>query len=128
MIEIDVETLYYYTNKLKIWTEIEKSIIKNIDTNTIYQYRRYYTRENKNNVCPTLISNMCSGRHNVPLIKDNKGIRKLTPRGCFNFEGFPKTYKLTEEISNSGLYKLAENDVSYPIIKKIAKQIIIIFR
>lgn len=124
MIEKNIDDVFYYSDKLKIWNEIEKNITKNIDTNTIYQYRRFYTRENKNNLCPTLTANMGGGGHNVPLIKDDKGIRKLTPRECFNFQGFPKSYKLTDNISNSGLYKLAGNAVSYPVVKKIAKQII----
>lgn len=126
MINDDVDESYYYTDKLKIWNDIEKTktITKNVDTNTIYQYRRFYTRENKNNVCPTLTANMGAGGHNVPLIKDKKGIRKLTPAECFNFQGFPKKYKLPNDISNSGLYKLAGNAVSYPVIKKIADEII----
>ena len=45
--------------------------------NTIYQYRRYYIRENKSDLCPTLTANMGTGGHNVPLILDDKGIRKL---------------------------------------------------
>ena len=45
------------------------------------------------NCCPTLTANRCGG-HNVPLLKDDKGIRKLTPRECFNFKGFPLDYKL----------------------------------
>ena len=124
MIEDEVDDSYYYTNKLKIWNEIERNIVKNVNTNTIYQYRRFYTRENKNKLCPTLTANMGSGGHNVPLIKDDKGIRKLTPRECFNFQGFPNNYILPDEISNSGLYKLAGNAVSYPVVKKIAKNII----
>ncbi len=126
MIENNIDEIFYYSDKLKIWKEIEKNITKKIDTNTIYQYRRFYTRENKNNLCPTLTANMGGGGHNVPLINDDKGIRKLTPRECFNFQGFPKSYKLTEDISNTGLYKLAGNAVSYPVVKKIAKQIITI--
>lgn len=126
MIEDEIDEKYYYTDKLKIWNELEKSIIKKVDTNTIYQYRRFYTRENKNNVCPTLTANMGEGGHNVPLIKDDVGIRKLTPRECFNFQGFPQKYILPNDISNSGLYKLAGNAVSYPVIKKIAKEIIYI--
>lgn len=43
----------------------------------------------KKNQCPTLTANMGSGGHNVPLILDEKGIRKLTPRKCFNLQGFP---------------------------------------
>ena len=124
MIEDEVDEIYYYTDKLKIWGEIKKSVVKNVNTNTIYQYRRFYTRENKNKLCPTLTANMGGGGHNVPIIKDNNGIRKLTPRECFNFQGFPQKYKLPNDISNSGLYKLAGNAVTYPVIKKIADEII----
>ena len=38
---------------------------------------RVYVRENKSGVCPTLTANMGTGGHNVPLIKDDYGIRKL---------------------------------------------------
>jgi len=124
MIEKNVDKKYYYTNKLKIWDTIEKNITKDVNTNTVYQYRRYYVRENKNNLCPTLTANMGGGGHNVPLIKDDKGIRKLTPRECFNFQGFPQTYKLSSKISDSGLYKLAGNAVSYLVVEKIANSII----
>ena len=70
---------------------------------------------------------MGAGGHNVPLIKDNKGIRKLTPRECFNFQGFPATYKLSTKISDSGLYKLAGNAVSYPVVVKIANNVMFLF-
>lgn len=121
-LENDVPKKYYYTEKLKVYDEVKKSIVKHIDTNTIYQYRRYYVRENKSNCCPTLTANMGSGGHNVPLIKDDNGIRKLTPRECFNLQGFPNDYKLPD-ISDSKLYSLAGNAVSIPIIELIIKKI-----
>ena len=65
---------------------------------------------------------MGGGGHNVPLLKDEKGIRKLTPRECFNLQGFPYTYELPE-ISDSALYKLAGNAVSVPVIDLIAQKI-----
>ena len=91
--------------------------------NVIYQYRRYYVRENKSNCCPTLTANMGGGGHNVPLLKDDKGIRKLTPRECFNLQGFPKDY-LLPNISDSELYKLAGNAVSIPVIELIINKLI----
>jgi DNA (cytosine-5)-methyltransferase 1 len=114
---------YYYNEELKIYNELKNNVKQNIKDNVIYQYRRYYVRENKNNVCPTLTANMGSGGHNVPIILDNKGIRKLTPRECFNLQGFPKDYKLPK-ISNSKLYSLAGNAVSIPIISLIANQLV----
>jgi DNA (cytosine-5)-methyltransferase 1 len=88
----------------------------------IYQYRRVYVRENKSSECPTLTANMGGGGHNVPIIRDAIGIRKLTPRECFNFQGFPATYKLPK-ISDSHLYKLAGNAVSVPVVKLIANRL-----
>jgi len=126
-LEKDINEKYYYKEKIKIYEKLKTGITKHINTNTIYQYRRYYVRENKNNVCPTLTANMGTGGHNVPIILDDKGIRKLTPRECFNLQGFPKTYKLPK-ISDCEIYKLAGNAVSYPIIKNIASVIVNILR
>ena len=113
---------YYYKDNLKVYEEVKKEITKNIKENVIYQYRRYFVRENKSNVCPTLTANMGSGGHNVPLLLDDKGIRKLTPRECFNLQGFPLDYKLPL-LSDSGLYKLAGNAVSVPVVKLIAEKL-----
>lgn len=120
---ININEKYYYTDKLKVYDEIKKNIVKHVNTDTIYQYRRYYVRENKNKCCPTLTANMGSGGHNVPLIKDDNGIRKLTPRECFNFQGFPENYQLPDNLSDSKLYKLAGNAVSVPVIEKIILKI-----
>ena len=64
---------------------------------------------------------MGTGGHNVPLIKDDNGIRKLTPLECFRIQGFPKGYILPD-ISDSALYKQAGNSVSVPVVKAVAKQ------
>ena len=66
---------------------------------------------------------MGSGGHNVPIILDNIGIRKLTPRECFNFQGFPQSYNLPK-LSDINLYKLAGNAVSVPVVRLIANRII----
>lgn len=112
---------YYYTDKSSTWELVKNSVIKN---DTVYQYRRVYVRENKSNECPTLTANMGGGGHNVPLILDNKGIRKLTPRECFHFQGFPSSYKLPSHISDTNLYKLAGNAVSVPVVQLIANRLI----
>ena len=74
------EEKYYYPKDHKYYPELEKTMTSK---DTVYQWRRVYVRENKSNVCPTLTANMGTGGHNVPLIKDNYGIRKLTPREFF---------------------------------------------
>ena len=54
--------------------------------------------------------------------KDKKGYRKLTPRECARFQGFPEDYKLPN-IANSALYKQMGNSVSVPVITAIGKEI-----
>lgn len=120
MFEDTIDDKYYYTDKSSTWDLVNENVTKK---DTIYQYRRVYVRENKSNECPTLTANMGGGGHNVPLILDNKGIRKLTPRECFNFQGFPKEYKLPR-LADSNLYKLAGNAVSVPVVKLIADRLI----
>lgn len=123
-LEKEIANKYYYTDKLKVFDNINDTIKKDIyTTNTLYQYRRYYTRENKNNCCPTLTANMGTGGHNVPLLKDEKGIRKLTPRECFNLQGFPRHYKLPD-LSDSALYHLSGNAVSVPVIELLVNKLI----
>lgn len=112
---------YYYPKTHKYYSEFEK-VINN--KNTIYQWRRIYVRENKNNVCPTLTANMGTGGHNVPIIKDNFGFRKLIPKECFAFQGYPmKTFKLPN-IADSKLYMQAGNSVTMPLVEKIGSEIL----
>jgi DNA (cytosine-5)-methyltransferase 1 len=122
MLEPNVPEKYYYTNRFKVYDVIEKGVTRHISENVLYQYRRYYVRENKSKCCPTLTANMGGGGHNVPLLKDNQGIRKLTPRECFNLQGFPSDYKLPE-LCDSALYKLAGNAVSVPVVRLIVNKL-----
>lgn len=110
----------YYENS-KYYPELKKTMTKK---NTVYQWRRVYCRENKSNVCPTLTANMGTGGHNVPLILDDFGIRKLTPEECIGFQGFPDTFSFPDNISNASKYKQAGNSVSVPVIKRIAENMI----
>ena len=114
------DDIYYYKKDHPYYPELEKNMLS---TATVYQWRRVYVRENKRNVCPTLTANMGTGGHNVPLIKDDYGIRKLTPRECFSFQGYPSNYVLPN-ISNGKLYMQAGNSVTVPLIQRIATEIL----
>ncbi len=118
LLETNVDEKYYYEGK-PLYDKLKKDIKKK---NTAYQWRRRYVRENKSGVVPTLTANMGTGGHNVPIVLDDKGIRKLTPRECFIFQGFPKSYKLPN-IADSKLYKQAGNSVSVTVIERVAKNI-----
>jgi DNA (cytosine-5)-methyltransferase 1 len=67
---------------------------------------------------------MGTGGHNVPLVLTQHGIRKLTPKECFNLMGFPKSFKLPKDMALSHLYKQAGNAVVVPVIERIARNIL----
>ena len=117
-----VEEQYYYRGDKPYYPLLRDNIVS---VGSIYEYRRGNTiRENKSGVVPTLLASMGTGGNNVPLILTEDGeIRKLTPRECFNTQGFPSSYKFPEKMANSHLYKQAGNSVAVPVVSRIAKQI-----
>lgn len=117
-----VEEQYYYKEDKHYYPLLRDNIVS---IGSIYEYRRGNTiRENKSGVVPTLLASMGTGGNNVPLILTEDGeIRKLTPRECFNTQGFPRSYKFPEKMANSHLYKQAGNSVVVPVVSRIAKQI-----
>ena len=112
---------YYYTDKYEILYPKLKNAVRHRDR--FYQYRRVYVRENKNGVCPTLTASMGLGGHNVPIIRDAKGIRKLTPRECARLQGFPESFIFPKTQTNGHLYKQIGNSVTIPVIARIAENI-----
>jgi len=117
LLEKNVSEKYYYNGK-PLYEKL-KGFVK--EEGKVYQWRRQYVRENKSGVCPTLTANMGMGGHNVPIIKDKKGIRKLIPLECARVQGFPENYKLPQ-IADSALYKQLGNSVSVPVIEAVARQ------
>lgn len=111
---------YYYGKDSRYFEQFKENIVSK---NTIYQWRRTYVRENKNNVCPTLTANMGTGGHNVPIIKDDFGMRKLTPRECSRFQGFDDSFVLPD-IARSHLYKQIGNSVTVTVVSRIAEEMI----
>ena len=132
----NVEAKYYLDNFYEKEL-LDKSVVR---YDTVYQWRRIYFRDNKSNQCPTLTANMGTGGWNVPIIltdeynKSYRRKRKLTPRECFNLQGFPSKsanngykfkhhFKIPEDLSNTQLYKQAGNSVAVPLIRKLANTI-----
>ena len=118
--EINDKALFYGA-KFIHYEELKRDMVS---MDTIYQWRRQYVRENKSNVCPTLTANMGTGGHNVPLILTKYGIRKLSPKECINFQGYPKEYQFPTSIANSAKYQQAGNSVVVPLITKVCQNII----
>ena len=111
---------YYYENS-KYYPMLKEAMV---NKDTVYQLRRIYVRENKKGVCPTLTANMGTGGHNVPLIIDDFGIRKLTPKETLMLQGFPEDFKIPEKMDDSHIYKQAGNSVTVTVIERIANNIV----
>lgn len=125
--ENKIDEKYYYTEgkyKGDIYEQLVKAM-QNDDPSdpAIYQWRRKYVRQNKSGVVPTLTANQGEGGHNVCLVKTKHGIRKMTPRECFNTQGFPKDFKLPDNQSDARLYKQAGNSVCVSVIGRIAEEV-----
>jgi DNA (cytosine-5)-methyltransferase 1 len=118
---VKAEDCFYYTEESQYHPMLDKDVR---NKETVYQLRRTYVRENKNNVCPTLTANMGGGGHNVPLIRDDYGVRKLTPEECLRLQGFPGDFNFAPAVRSSGRYKQAGNSVSVPVVQRIAERIL----
>lgn len=119
ILEKDVDEKYYYRQG---WL-YDRIFDKMDDQNYIYQWRRVYLRKNsKPGVCFTLTANMGMGGHNVPLLRDHKGLRRLTPKECGRLQGFRENFKLPP-ISDIQLYKQFGNSVTVTVVSRLAGNI-----
>jgi DNA (cytosine-5)-methyltransferase 1 len=121
ILEKNVDDEFYYDKRYGNIYQRLKATVKQRDR--FYQYRRVYVRELKHGMAPTLTASMGMGGHNVPIIRDAKGIRKLTPRECARLQGFPESFKLPKDQANSHLYKQVGNSVTVPVVSRIAENI-----
>ena len=55
----------------------------------------------------------------VPIIKDNFGIRSITPTECLTLQGFPKTFTFPDAVPERERYKQAGNTVCEKVIQNI---------
>lgn len=119
-----VDEKYLYTKGKYKGDIYDKLVAAMDDSNAVYQWRRKYVRKNMSGVVPTLTANQGEGGHNVCLVKTKQGIRKMTPKECFNTQGFPESFVLPD-IADGRLYKQAGNSVCVSVVQRIAEQILV---
>lgn len=73
-----------------------------------------------NGISPCLTAKMGTGGNNVPVLYQEG--RKLTENECLRIMGFPETYKIRKNYSQS--YKQIGNSVVVPLIEKIGYNLI----
>ena len=112
-----------YFDKEKRWGKLFEESMSNGKAESVYQLRRYYVRENKNDIVPTLTANMGEGGHNVPVIKDSWGIRKLTTIECLRLQGFdPSKFTFPDSVARGQRYKQIGNAVTVPLVQVLARE------
>lgn len=116
------EDWYYFPTESK-WGQLFNEAMEAGDPQRVYHLRRYYVREIKRPMVPTLTAHMGDGGHNVPVIRDPWGIRKLTPRECLRLQGINDgEIVFPPQLSRSQQYKQIGNAVTLPLVRKLANE------
>ena len=105
----DVEE--YLPKDNRYFKMIDRKMASGESDENIYQLRRSYVREKKNGLCPTLTANMGIGGHNVPFVRDEWGIRRLSVDEVALLQGFDKGDSLFPDIPVKEKYRLLGNAV-----------------
>lgn len=92
------------------------------DSTALYQYRESNKCYTIHRVCPTLVASMGVHPELIPVVRDEYGIRRITPYECLALQGFPKDYRFPQ-IPMSSAYKQCGNSVVVPVVKRIAQKI-----
>ena len=125
--EIKADKKYYLDHESKYFRMIQKNIDET-KAERLQQLRRTFVRACPEGVCPTLSANMGGGGHNVPFLRDNYGIRKLTPEECLSLQGyFGNDISFPDGMSDGSKYTMIGNSIHVSlctlIFEKIKKQL-----
>jgi len=111
--------IYYYQPGNKYYGKLNERIT---DKQNIYRIDDSGVATRSWNPCPTLKANMGTYPDRVPIVRDDFGIRKLTPYECLAFQGFPKDYRLPN-VPLDPIYKAIGNTVPVPVVQRIAEKL-----
>lgn len=113
------DPMYYFEER-----NISKDLISKFaaDNFALCQYREAIRGYSMHRVCPTLVASMGDHPERIPVIRDDYGIRRITPYECLALQGFPTEFRFPN-ISVSSAYKQCGNSVVVPVIRRIAENI-----
>lgn len=111
---------YYYDKSNFYYNELYQVVT---ETDALYLITDHGVSHKKYYIASTLKANMGTFADRVPVLKDNFGIRKLTPQECLLLQGFPVEFNFGQGVSLNTAYKQAGNTVCVPVIKILAERI-----
>ena len=114
------EAAAYLPPDNRYYRMIEREMSEGESLSNIYQLRRSYVREKKDGLCPTLTANMGIGGHNVPFVRDEWGIRRLSVNEVATLQGFAEV-DFPTEMPEAEQYRLLGNAVCMELAHLVGK-------
>lgn len=111
--------IYYYSTDSRYYNELNRKITDKVG---MYRIDDSGVANKRYVISPTLKANMGTYHDRVPVIRDDFGIRRITPLECLAFQGYPTEY-VFKGIPLESAYKQAGNTVCVPVVKRIADNI-----
>lgn len=118
-VTVKADDKYYYSPVSAKYQHLSRYIT---DEKQLYRFADYGVQSGKDGISFTLKANMGTYYDRVPIIKDNFGIRNITPTECLALQGFPKNFSFPLAIPEKEQYKQAGNTVCLCAVNKIVMQ------
>ena len=120
-VSVKADDKYYYSSESTKCRRLNEFIS---DEKQLYRFADYGIQSSKDGVSFTLKANMGTYYDRVPIIKDNFGIRNITPSECLALQGFPKGFAFPSTVPEREQYKQAGNTVCVEVIEKTMRDVI----
>ena len=92
---VKAEDKLYYAPDSSKYERLNRVIT---DSNQIYRFADYGIQASKEGISFTLKANMGSYPDRISIVKDNFGIRNITPLECLALHGFPSSFAFPAEV------------------------------
>lgn len=117
---VKADDSFYLTSGSHQYVKMDNAIR---DDNQIYRFSDYGIQAGKDGISFTLKANMGTWYDRVPIIRDDFGIRRITPAECLVLMGFPRSYVFPADAEIKNIYKQCGNSVVVPLIYMISMKI-----
>lgn len=118
-VTVKADDKYYYSSDSAKCQRLSRCIT---DEKQLYRFANYGIQSSKNGISFMLKANMGTYSDRVPIIKDNFGIRNITPAECLALQGFPKNFSFPLDVPEREQYKQAGNTVCVEVVEILVKQ------
>lgn len=117
---VKADERYYYSPETPKHQRLSSFIV---DEKQLYRFSDYGIQASKDGISFTLKANMGTYPNRVPIIKDNFGIRNITPMECLALQGFPNSFSFPDGVPEREQYKQSGNTVCVNVVKNISDKI-----